>query len=122
MKVKLIDAIQMSIGERVPARLPMTSINFALESDEPLLELSDQVKHIARVEVLFSQIAPVKDAPRMKHTAIRAIAHHIYQDVEAEIHLALRELWEEGLHHSAAAKRLEAMLPVLRGEQNKGRT
>jgi hypothetical protein len=118
MRIRLVDAIQMSIGERVAVRLPMTKMDFTAEPYEPTLAMSDQVKHIARVEVWFSQIAPIKAGEKMRQTAIRAIAHHIYKDVEVEIREALHELWQDGLHDTAAAKRLEAMLPALRGEQD----
>lgn len=51
-----------------------------------------------------------------RRRAVRTMAHHVYGPVENELRAALVELWEDGLHHTKAAARIEAMLPILRGE------
>ena len=118
MRIKLLDHMGMSFDRerRVVAPLDWASFSFTTEGHDPFPTQEWREYH-ARVEVFFKQIGPPANESKMRESAKRSIAHHMFQDVEAEIHAALREMWEAGQHDSKAAKRLEAMLPVLRGEQ-----
>ncbi len=54
---------------------------------------------------------------RVRRRAVRAIAHHTYGPIEAELREILILLWRDGMAKSEAAKRIDAMLPILRGEE-----
>lgn len=51
----------------------------------------------------------------MRERAVRGIALELYGPVEQELRHILKLLWEEGLSNSDAAKRLDALIPLLRG-------
>jgi hypothetical protein len=53
---------------------------------------------------------------RTRQRAVRAIAHETYGPIERELREVLALLWEDGMSQSEAAKRIDAMLPILRGE------
>ena len=67
-----------------------------------------QLRHLTK--------GPEADREQLLRNARRAIAHEVYGEIEDEIHLALQDLWSEGMHRSKAADRLEKLLPLLRGE------
>ena len=68
-------------------------------------------------EVFFQQTAPKDAGDMVREKAVRAMAHHVYGPIENELRGVLEHLWENGMHHSVAAKKIEAMLPTLRGEK-----
>ncbi len=65
---------------------------------------------------LIREHASYDEEQVVRRAALRAIARAIYGEVEDELREALRELWEDGQHFSPAARRLDALLVQLRGE------
>ena len=53
----------------------------------------------------------------LKARAVEGIALELYGPIEHEIRHIQKLLWEEGLSNSEAAKRLGALIPLLRGEE-----
>lgn len=123
VKIKILDHMRLSFERRVVAPLDYASATFRVEHT-PLnyLPAPDWREYRAEVKVFFAQAGPAGQEAQMRHTAQRAIASHAFGEVEQEVRAALREMWEVGQHRSKAAQRLDAMLPVLRGEQNRDGT
>jgi hypothetical protein len=87
-------------------------------SDEVPYALGDSLlDYRSSAEVFFQQIAPAGAEKMVREKATIAMTRFVYGPVEMEVRRALEALWAEGLHHSKGAKILEAMLPVLRGEE-----
>jgi len=84
---------------------------------------------VFRVEasMFFQQVVSEAELQQSRHSvmeevkerAIRAIAHEVYGPVERELREILHMMWQDGLHNSEAAKRIDAMIPILRGEPAK---
>jgi hypothetical protein len=106
----------------------MTSRNFSTEVSEEDGPLFGDRMVRAEARMFFEQridVASLRgDRARadaaMRHArerAIRAIAHQVYGPIEQELRSVLALLWEEGLHDTPAVKRIDALIPVLRGER-----
>ena len=71
----------------------------------------------AFAQVGFKQTAPKDASERVRKNGVRAICHHLYGPVEAELRLAIEDLWRVGVPSSSPAmRRLDRLISVLRGE------
>ena len=76
----------------------------------------------AFAQVGFKQTAPKGASEYVRKNGVRAICYHLYGPVEAELRLAMEDLWRIGVPQSAPAiQRIERLISVLRGE-NAGET
>lgn len=82
----------------------------------PELRAHDWEYH-AFAQVGFKQIAPRDASADVRKQAIRAICHHVFGPVEAELRLVQEDLWRLGVPSSSpAAQRVDRLLAVLRGD------
>ena len=123
MRIELLDHIMIHQGKRVAPPLDYARVSFG--TGEPPREMQADpywIEYFGTVEAFFRQIGQSGETEMMGERARRALADYIFGSIEAEIRAAIREMWAEGRHDSKALKQLEAMLPVLRGEQNGAET
>lgn len=82
----------------------------------PKFRDSDWEYH-AFAQVGFKQTAPRDASAEVRKRAIRAMCHHIFGPVEAELQLVREDLWRLGVPSSSPAmQRVERLIAVLRGE------
>lgn len=116
------------MGYAAPKNVAQPSLRFCevntSEEDSKLfkaviLRVEARIFHEERVEQ--SRLSPPgAEADRfkagLKARAVQGIALELYGPIEQELRHILKLLWEEGLSNSDAAKRLGALIPLLRGE------
>ena len=114
--LKLLEQVDAATQHRaVP---PMTTVSVSFDADAPSMSapIPDWWKWEIGIEFRQWVEGPEADRIQLLRNARRAIAHEVYGEIEEEIRLALRDLWDEGFHRSKAAERLEKLLPLLRAE------
>lgn len=111
------------VGRASPKPLRFCEVTTSEEKAHPLPEVIVRVE--ARVfyeEVCADTLLGAKGADSdhfksgLQERAVRSIAFELYGPIEQEIRRVLKLLWEDGLHNSDAARRLDALIPMLRGE------
>jgi hypothetical protein len=73
-------------------------------------------QRVSEAALRASRAGTGAELERVRERAVRAIAHEAYGPIEQELRAILILLWEEGMAGSEAANRINAMLPILRGE------
>lgn len=118
-KIPFVEALRVEMTGRAHVQILPPLVEM-IKIDEfpviPELRAHDWEYH-AFAQVGFKQIAPQGAADVVRKHGIRAICHHIYGPIEAELRLVQEDLWRSGLPSSSpVAQRIERLIAVLRGE------
>lgn len=118
--IPFVEALRVEMAGRAHVQMlpPMVEM---IKVDEfptnPEFRDSDWEYH-AFAKVGFTQTAPKGASDYVRQNGIRAICHHIYGPIEAELRLVQEDLWRMGVPSSApASQRIDRLISVLRGER-----
>lgn len=122
MNLPFIDALKATARDRLPAVRHVGTLRAeANMRDEPnfndvVLTHSAVLEFSQRISEQVLRHSRADAIGHAKRRAVRVIASRLYGPVEDELRLALEELWADGMYDHPATKRIENMLPVLRGD------
>ncbi len=115
--LKLLKQVEAATQHRAVPPMTTASVNFDAIAPHPVsAPIPDWWKWHIGVKLFSRTEGPEADRDQLLRNARRTIAHEIFGEIEEEIRLALRDLWDDGFYRSKAAERLENLLPLLRGE------
>ncbi len=114
--LKLLEQVEAVAQHRVVPPMTTASVTFDAEAPNRSASIPDWWGWTIGVEFRHRTNGPETERIHLLRNGIRAIAHEVYGEIEEEVRLALRDLWDEGFHRSKAADRLEKLLPLLRGD------
>jgi hypothetical protein len=99
---------------RHPATIDLTKVDWSAEPSA-LAAIDHSREFRASVEIAFKQIAPKEAEPHVLRHAKRAIAHHIYGPIVAELVPLVNDMRRRGPDMWPMAERIEALIQDMEG-------